>query len=53
MLGKVTHRLGSFLPICLLSVLVRSSGVQYTNDGGEHRKGVGAEVDREEVLCRG
>ena len=52
-LGKVAHCLGSFLPICLRRVLVRSSGVQYTDDGGEHRKGVGPEVDGEEVLCRG
>ena len=52
-LGEVTHCLTSFLLICLCRVLVRSSGVQYTDDGGEHQKGVGVEVDGEEVLPRG
>ena len=52
-LSKVAHRLGSFLLICLRRVLIRSSGVQYTDDGGKHRKRVGADVDREEVLCHG
>ena len=53
MLSEITHRLGSFLPICLRCILIRCGGVQYTDDGGEHRKGVGAEVDREKVLRRG
>ena len=53
MLGELTHCLGSFLPICLHHVLIRRSGVQYTDDGGKHQKGVSAEVDGEEVLCRG
>ena len=52
MLGEVTHLLGSFLPISLRHVLVRCSCVQYTDDGSKHRKGVGAEVDGEEVLRR-
>ena len=52
-LGKITHCLGSLLPICLRRVLVRGSNVQYTDDDGEHRKGVGAEVDGEKVLRRG
>ena len=49
-LGKVAHWLGGFLPICLRCILIRSSGVQYTDDSGKHQKGVGAEVDGEEVL---
>ena len=52
-LGKVIPHLSSFLLICLHRVLIRSSGVQYADDCGEHRKGVGAKVDGEEVLRRG
>ena len=50
-LGKIAHSLGSLLPIRLRRVLVRGCGFQYADEGGEHRKGVGAEVDGEEVLC--
>ena len=52
-LGKITHRLGSLLPIRLRRILIHGCGVQYADDGGKHRKGVGAEVDGEEVLCCG
>ena len=41
------------MPVCLRCVLVRCGGVQYTDDGSEHRQGVGAKVDGEEVLRRG
>ena len=52
-LGKVAHCLRGLLPVCLHHILVGGHGVQHADDGGKHRKGVGAEVDGEEVLRRG
>ena len=52
-LGKIAHCLSSLLSIRLCRALVRGRGVQHADDGSEHRKGVGTEVDGEEVLRRG
>ena len=52
-LGKIAHCLGGLMPIRLRRVLIRDCGVQYADDGGEHGKGVSAEVDGEEVLRHG
>ena len=49
-LGKVAHCLGGLLLVCLCRVLICGRGVQHADDGGKHQKGVGAEVDGEEVL---
>ena len=51
-LGKIAHHLGGLLPFHLCRVVICGCGVQHADDGSKYQKGIGAEVNGEEVLHR-